>query len=306
LSLRRSGAEEEEALLLRNLRPMFEEASLVDQGAAVVEFRCRGGSSSWAGAVLAVAQKPRLAARLDGEWAPNADGLGSPTEASSATGAVIWDSAFVVARVLEHHTNLGAQEGNGGSAGAAAARRNPLCVRGQAVFELGAGCGLLSALVWRLEAARVTASERPELLPLLAENLRQNCSPAAAAGDPRPARPPPRVLPHLWGDPLPEDGGGAAAQAYDLVVAVDCVYDEASVAPLLASMRALGVGRDATVGLVAVDSAYKRPKARAAFFDALAGLKLRATEVRGVEEACGEDFRESVLLWLIDSIEFLF
>jgi hypothetical protein len=340
VSLRHSGAEaEEEAMRLRSLRPMFEDVALVDQTAAAYEFRCRNGT------IITIAQQPRLAARLEGDVAAQTEWLGSPTEASSATGAVVWDSTVVVARVLEHHTNFCSQNASTDSsndtngAPSSNSRSNPLSVSGKAVFELGAGCGLLSALMWHLGAAHVTSSERPELLPLLTENLQQSCSSpdAVQSGDSmRPARPLPRAVSHLWGAPLPPGieqndegkenscGGGSPKAAefrerstaddaaiYDLVVAVDCVYDEASVAPLLSSMCALGVGRrhpdhrsnsKATAGLVAIDSAYKRPRARAAFFKALTDFGLQATEVSGMDAACGEDYRETVCLWLIDNI----
>ena len=348
VSLQRAGAEaEEEAMRLRSLRPMFEDVALVDQTAASYDFRCRNGT------IITVAQQPRLAARLEGDVAAETVGLGSPTEASSATGAVVWDSTVVAARVLEHHTMMFTPNDSGSSSSSSSSvssssssstnaaqtsySRNPLNVTGKAVFELGAGCGLLSAVMWHLGAARVTSSERPELLPLLTENLHEACSLPAASqggGDAEDTagseRLLPRAVPHLWGGPLPrsneqgdqhkEDGASAKAPAsqehcnaneaatYDLVVAVDCVYDEASVSPLLTTMCSLGVGRrhqansKRTVGLVAIDSAYKRPKARTTFFDFLTEFGLQATEVSGVDVACGEDYRETVGLWLIDAI----
>jgi predicted nicotinamide N-methyase len=96
--------------------------------------------------------------------------------------------------------------------------------------ELGAGCGLVSAVLGRLGAV-VTTTDLEENLPLLRENLAANALGAESA---------PRVRPLRW--------GRAAAQALrdeelqgrvNFVVASDVMYIADAVPDLVATLRAL-------------------------------------------------------------------
>ena len=82
----------DEAIAWRRLRPLFEEEALGDHSAEAIAFDLLSGEQ------LVIRQEPRRAARL--ERAP-AQHLGCATEAASATGATVWDSAHVVCRYLE-------------------------------------------------------------------------------------------------------------------------------------------------------------------------------------------------------------
>ena len=308
---------DEEVLSWRSFRPLFEEEGIVNQRAPTFAYRFRDGST------LAIAQDPRLAARL----APNAEGssgggeevsgapfpltnvdagtLGSATEATSVTGAVVWDSSVVVCRLLEAGVAAGDRRRNrpGNSGTGCGKEKSSMNISedcewfewfdvrdggGVDVVELGAGCGLVSCCAWRLGAASVTATERPELIGLLGANIDANCGASSGGGgsgyDGRArsgdetvqVRAPPAVEAHMWGGPLPPwapssdiglvggrgdgerdgsgddsdqgddcgngSGNGSASQGGRrrlLVLAVDCIYDEGAVAPLLTSIAAL-------------------------------------------------------------------
>ena len=110
------------------------------------------------------------------------------------------------------------------------------------VLELGAGCGL-AGLAWALtEDCNLTLTDRPHRLQALRENARRNGVDATVAA---------------------LDWTRAEFGAYDVVLAADCVYDEALATPLLRTMSY--AMRDGAVALVTVDEANRRPTALKAF-----------------------------------------
>ena len=112
----------------------------------------------------------------------------SGTEAQSETGAVVWDGAVLLAR--------------------ANALEPP--ERKRDVLELGAGCGL-AGLAWALtEDCNLTLTDRPHRLRALRENARRNGVEATVAA-------------LDWTRALEDAEHGSS----DVVLAADCVYDEA-------------------------------------------------------------------------------
>ena len=110
------------------------------------------------------------------------------------------------------------------------------------VLELGAGCGL-AGLAWALtEDCNLTLTDRPHRLRALRENARRNGVEATVAA---------------------LDWTRAEFGAYDVVLAADCVYDEALATPLVRAMSY--AMRDGAVALVTVDEANRRPTALKAF-----------------------------------------
>ena len=117
-----------EALQLRKLQSIFDEAPLVDQTVADFNFTIRTCNSEEVS--LRIQQSPLLAARLGGTNECSAKEAIGPcsTEVESATGAVVWDSTVVLARLVEqaaHSESL-----------------SFISVEGRHCVELGAGCGL--------------------------------------------------------------------------------------------------------------------------------------------------------------------
>eukprot|EP01052_Picozoa_sp_SAG31_P028837 SAG31_NODE_2817_length_5042_cov_32.133522_5_plen_384_part_00 len=289
-------SDDDSALCWRNLQPLFEEERLVDGVAHSMEITVGGQVGS-----LRLQQMPRLASRLDDETDKNEDLLGCATEAESATGAVAWDSSVVVAAHLaQRHQTRSASE---------------MKFPGVAV-ELGSGVGLLSAALVRLGYATI-ATDRQEILPLLRKNLAANC--CAADGDPSgdkqgPALAPYAVVCHMWGasvTPLLTEadklainvvGEPAVNHPITLVVAVDCVYDTGAVAPLLASLVALGAGSGIET-LVAVDESYRRPSALALFLGSLAPLGLAAVEETESLDSSNPLWKASVRLFRLVSLQ---
>jgi gluconokinase len=148
----------------------------------------------------------------------------SGTEAQSETGAVVWDGAVLLAR--------------------ANALEPP--ERKRDVLELGAGCGL-AGLAWALtEDCTLTLTDRPHRLRALRENARRNGVEATVAA-------------LDWTRALEDAEHGSS----DVVLAADCVYDEALATPLVRTMSY--AMRDGAVALVTVDEANRRPTALKAF-----------------------------------------
>ena len=250
----------DEAIAWRRLRPLFEEEALGDHSAEAIAFDLLSGEQ------LVIRQEPRRAARL--ERAP-AQHLGCATEAASATGATVWDSAHVVCRYLE---------------------ARPSAVRGRRVVELGAGAGLVSCVAWRLGAASVVATERPEMLALLRANCEANCPSADGA------RRAVRVHAHMWGG---EGADALAAGGVDTILAVDCVYDQGAVEPLMQSIAQLMRFSPRATALVAVDEQYRRPHAALLFMSLLAQYHLSAVPV-SMEGLDSRHRRDSVSVWAVN------
>ncbi|XP_044426012.1 protein-lysine methyltransferase METTL21D [Triticum aestivum] len=134
--------------------------------------------------------------------------------ASGVTGAVVWDSAVVLAKFLEHAADGGL-----------------LPVRGARAVDLGAGCGLVS-VVAALLGARVVATDLPDRVRLLRKNLEENVRGSA------------RVAELVWGDEYELDPElllwlDPEAEPPELVLGSDVVYIEEAVGDLLATLTRL-------------------------------------------------------------------
>ena len=133
----------------------------------------------------------------------------SGTEAQSETGAVVWDGAVLLARA------------NGPGAPRAQAQR------------AGAGRGLRAGRhsLGRPEGCNLTLTDRPHRLRALRENARRNGVEATVAA-------------LDWTRALEDAEHGSS----DVVLAADCVYDEALATPLVRAMSY--AMRDGSVALV--------------------------------------------------------
>jgi len=349
----------------RAFHPLFEEDGIVDQTVGYFKFSLQNGSD------VLIHQEPRLAARIDsrGQCASNLADLGaSITEQTSATGAVVWDSSVVVARLLDEastsNPSYPAPSKTAASEDYVALTTSAFGdISERTVIELGSGAGFLSVVCWHLGARSVVASERNELMPLLVRNLRNNCRSNRDSRQCQAATESDKLtevffseddvstagsrsiqaLPYMWGEPLPKEfteigtnfvvpcgveaslpGGALSAKPPQglLVLAVDCIYDEGAVLPLLDSVYKLlklkkvyfvkGAATEAgyetalcclehtPAALVAVDSSYKRPKALDLFLSSLGEKGLTANEVSTSHLIGKEHYRESVRIWKVE------
>ncbi|KII87269.1 hypothetical protein PLICRDRAFT_42917 [Plicaturopsis crispa FD-325 SS-3] len=150
------------------------------------------------------------------------------------TGSVLWRVTIEFARVLlqQNHIRI------------STALLEPTKLANARVLELGAGTGLLSILLAPL-VSRYTATDLPELLPLIRKNIALNLPPSPA--------------PNITVSALDWHALLAAPQFFprpaeptDLILAVDCIYHPALVPPFLAALTHFAVpGRTAV--LVAVE-----------------------------------------------------
>ncbi|KAM3392809.1 hypothetical protein ACQJBY_013773 [Aegilops geniculata] len=127
--------------------------------------------------------------------------------ASGVTGAV------VLAKFLEHAADGGL-----------------LPVRGARAVDLGAGCGLVSAVA-ALLGARVVATDLPDRVRLLRKNLEENVGDEGSAA----------VAELVWGDDYELDPEllDTEAEPPELVLGSDVVYSEEAVGDLLATLTRL-------------------------------------------------------------------
>lgn len=266
-----------EAVSWRQFRPLFEE-SFVNQTSETFEYTLMRASHETM--KLTFEQIPRLAARVDGDIPLNDATIGCETEASSATGAVIWDSSLVVARFLEFSNHQ---------------KENKYKVRGKKCFELGAGCGLLSCVLWHL-GANIVASERSEILPLLNRNIKTNCCDIIndQAID---ISPEVKVINYMWGDDIdPQSHGGP----FDMILAIDCIYDESAAEILFESLKLLtNHWLSSCKVIIGVDESYKRPLALNKFMSLVESADLVPIEISLIDNV--DDCPETVKLWSIEA-----
>eukprot|EP01062_Namystynia_karyoxenos_P047104 TRINITY_DN35422_c0_g1_i1.p1 TRINITY_DN35422_c0_g1~~TRINITY_DN35422_c0_g1_i1.p1 ORF type:complete len:264 (+),score=49.11 TRINITY_DN35422_c0_g1_i1:105-896(+) len=165
----------------RALRGLFDEGPLVDPLAEGVTRIDAGGGLS-----VTVSPSPTAAALPGG---------GEGTEEDTTTGAVCWDGAAAVLRVLA---------------------ASPEAVRGKRVVELGCGLGAPGVGAALLGAAEVTLTDRAPLRERAERTVELNAAAAAC-----------RFQPHDW------RAGAAPGSPFDLAIAADCVYDAGLVPALL-------------------------------------------------------------------------
>ncbi|XP_067298413.1 uncharacterized protein [Pseudorasbora parva] len=131
-------------------------------------------------------------------------------ESIDSYGATVWPAALALCQFLE--TPQGRQQIN---------------LLDKSVLELGAGTGLLSAVVTLL-GAKLTATDLPEILSKLTCNLNRNTRGRR--------RHEPLIAELIWGQKLDETFP-RATHRYDYVLATDVVYHHDSLAELLVTMR---------------------------------------------------------------------
>ncbi|KAJ1453402.1 putative methyltransferase-domain-containing protein [Pelagophyceae sp. CCMP2097] len=125
---------------------------------------------------------------------------------SSDCGTVLWEVAVIWARLLD-----------AGALPDLAADK----IAGRRILELGAGCGV-AGMALALRGARVTFTDLPALVPHLEANVRRNLG--ARDFD---------VVGFDWSLEYPPR---LVDQAFDLVLATDCVYHAHLVKPLLRAL----------------------------------------------------------------------
>ena len=130
--------------------------------------------------------------------------------ASGGFASTVWDSSIVLAKYVEKHRGLFANK---------------------RVCELGAGCGVVSAALVKAGCARVVATDLPENLPLLRENMERNCGENSENGEG--ARWEVKAL--TWG----ADAAVALGETFDVVVAADCMYIAEAASDLVDTLAAL-------------------------------------------------------------------
>ena len=127
--------------------------------------------------------------------------------ASGGFASTVWDSSIVLAKYVEKHRGLFANK---------------------RACELGAGCGVVSAALVKAGCARVVATDLPENLPLLRENMERNCGEEGEG-----ARWEVKAL--TWG----ANAAVALGETFDVVVAADCMYIAEAASDLVDTLAAL-------------------------------------------------------------------
>ncbi|EFJ33269.1 hypothetical protein SELMODRAFT_84102 [Selaginella moellendorffii] len=135
----------------------------------------------------------------------------SGTQKPGVTGAVVWDSAVILTKFLEHAVDSGMLE-----------------LQGKKCVELGAGCGL-AGCVAALLGARVILTDLPDRLRLLQKNVDENVSCFAARGSAC-------VRELSWGDEIDKE---VIDPSPDYVIASDVIYNEKAVQDLLDTLEKL-------------------------------------------------------------------
>lgn len=137
-------------------------------------------------------------------------------------------------------------------------------VRGKRVVELGAGCGVVSAVCAALGAAEVVATDAQDLLPLLRLNVERWRSDLGLQNF--------KVEKYDWGT-LPSESVG---EAFDVIVCSDLVYDPTEWPALRQSLSLLG-GDNSVVYL----AHRKRNEQEKDFFDILGSSRASGDAGRG-------------------------
>lgn len=135
-----------------------------------------------------------------------------PRRAAECTGAVVWDNALLLVRLL--------------------ARRGKAGLLGRRVVDVGCGTGLLG-LACAARGARAVLTDVGPAVPLSEANVRANAAAVRGAGGSA------SVVEHLWGESLDAVQAALGAPHADVLLACEIVYDNASFAPLLATLLAL-------------------------------------------------------------------
>jgi len=145
----------------------------------------------------------------------------APQKTLGDEAVVVWDAALVLAHFLERH------------------QIDLDLASGLHVVDVGAGTGAVGLTASAL-GANVTLTDLERALPLLEEGVRLNPE-LPSTGDFL------RVLPLAWGDPSDVKAVCQPDCPPDLIVVADCVYYQASLAPLVFTLRELAKAKKAPV-----------------------------------------------------------
>jgi predicted nicotinamide N-methyase len=147
-----------------------------------------------------------------------------PDSRTLGHGAVVWDSAVIFSKYLEHNPSACAD------------------FHGKKVIELGAGCGL-SGIAAMMKGCAVTLTDMAKVTEsLTTANAQRIYSQLTSQGSGAFAHPllRPAVFPLDWTDwESFETLGGAAHAPFDILITTDCVFSVSLVEPLVSCLRKL-------------------------------------------------------------------
>ena len=220
---------------------IFDDVPLVDAGCTSFILQIGGGTS--------VTVEPRRDAFDRTEVLSDDKLIGTGADACRLTGALLWDSAIVLASYV-------------------ARNRKALCIQSMRAIELGAGLGLAGLAAAAALNAETVLTDRSECLPLLNHSIALNgLATLVSAAD------------LDWGD----QAAARALGRFHLVLLSDCIYEVEACEPLaqtLAALLADGGGQ----ALLTYDEAIGRPAAAAAFRECAARCGLVWEELQQEQE----------------------
>lgn len=145
-------------------------------------------------------------------------------------GGYVWVSSFALCSYFQ---NLAEEQhsGSGGSRDGDSDTRDPVRLDTSSTWiELGSGVGLMGIVLARLGVGRTIMTDIPELVPQMRANIEANMDSSSAG----------TVVaePLVWGD-IPAAERLARESPPDHILAVDCIYSEASARGLVETMDTL-------------------------------------------------------------------
>ena len=184
-------------------------------------------------------------------------GAGTGADACRMTGALLWDSAVVLASFIVRNASALRLSLRNASALRLSLFERSLPSDAPRCIELGAGLGLAGLTAAATLGAATTLTDRRECLPLLRRGILANGLQSTA-----------QAAELEWGD----ERAAHALGPFDLVLASDCIYETEHAAPFVATLAALLEADGAGCALLAYDEAIGRPAALEAFFSSSAPL----------------------------------
>ena len=223
---------------------IFDDVPLVDAGCTSFILQIGGGTS--------VTVEPRREAFDRTEVLSDDKLIGTGADACRMTGALLWDSAVVLASYV-------------------ARNRKALCGssnHSMRAIELGAGLGLAGLAAAAALNAETVLTDRSECLPLLNQSIALNGLAAlVSAAD------------LDWGD----QAAARALGRFHLVLLSDCIYEVEACEPLAQTLAAL-LADSGGQALLTYDEAIGRPAAAASFRECAARCGLVWEELQQEQE----------------------